>query len=318
MTLTKCFEAALKPVEDDDKRNHYVVTGDLLYRTFNRSDGEEWMQLVVPEVYRKQVLSLGHDTIMSGHLGTKKSSDRILRNFYWPGITGDVTRYCQSCDICQCTVNRGSAKRVPVQLMPLIDTPFHKVAIDLIGPLVPVTDRKHRWVLTLVDCATRYPEAVALTSTTTEEIADALIGIFSRVGVPKIVLSDNGPQFVSGLMKEVSRLMGVEWTNSSPYHPQANGLVERFNGTLKKMLVSLSAERPKDWDRYLEPLLFAYREVPQESTSFSPFEQSVVPCRSFRKFGRALKLTRRESIRIVMFSSNVTYLRVRARLRTTI
>ena len=117
--------------------------------------------------------------------------------------------------------------------MPLIDTPFHKVAIDLIGPLVPVTDRKHRWVLTLVDCATRYPEAVALTSTTTEEIADALIGIFSRVGVPKIVLSDNGPQFVSGLMKEVSRLMSVAWTNSSPYHPQANGLVERFNGILK-------------------------------------------------------------------------------------
>ena len=104
------------------------MTGDLLYRTFNRSDGEEWMQLVVPEVYRKQVLSLGHDTIMSGHLGTKKSSDRILRNFYWPGITGDVTRYCQSCDICQRTVNRGSAERVPVQLMPLIDTPFHKVA----------------------------------------------------------------------------------------------------------------------------------------------------------------------------------------------
>ena len=120
-----------------------------------------------------------------------------------------------------------------MQLMPLIDTPFHKVAIDLIGPLVPVTDRKHRWVLTLVDCATRYPEAVALTSTTTEEIADALIGIFSRVGVPKIVLSDNGPQFVSGLMKEVSRLMSVEWANSSPYHPQANGLVERFNGIIQ-------------------------------------------------------------------------------------
>ena len=96
--------------------------------------------------------------------------------------------------------------------------------------------------MTLVDCATRYPEAVVLTSTTTEEIADTLVGIFSRVGVPKIVLGDNGPQFVSGLMKEVSRLMGVERTNSSPYPPQDNGLVERFNGTLTNMLVKLCAE----------------------------------------------------------------------------
>ena len=270
-SLCKYVEQARQPREDHDKRHEYLLVDGLLCRTFTRND-EVLNQLVVPEVYRRYVLGLAHDTIMSGHLGVKKTSDRIMKNFFWPGISGDVKRYCQSCDICQRTVNAGSAKKVPLQLMPLIDVPFAKVAIDLIGPLSPATDRKHRWVLTLVDCATRYPEAVALTSTTTEAVADALIGIFSRVGVPKVILSDNGPQFVSGLMKEVARLMAVEWTNSSPYHPQANGLVERFNGTLKKMLIRLSSERPRDWDRYLEPLLFAYREVPQESTSFSPFE----------------------------------------------
>ena len=86
--------------------------------------------------------------------------------------------------------------------------------------------------------------------------------MLSRTGVPKVILSDNGPQFVSDLMKEVSRLMAAEWTL----------LVERFNGTLQNMLIRLCSEHPADWDRYLEPLLFAYREVPQESTSFSPFE----------------------------------------------
>ena len=93
-------------------------------------------------------------------------------------------------------MSEGSVRRVPVQITPLVEVPFHKVAIDIIGPLAPPTDRKHRWILTLVDCATRYPEAIPLSSTTTEAVAEALLSIFARVGVPAEVLSDNGPQFV--------------------------------------------------------------------------------------------------------------------------
>ena len=92
--------------------------------------------------------------------------------------------------------------------------------------------------------------------------------IYSRVGVPREILSDQGSQFMSDLMKEVSRLLSIEHFTSSPYHPQCNGLVERFNGTLKQMLKKLSSSRPRDWDA----VLFAYREVPQESLQFSPFE----------------------------------------------
>ena len=73
-------------------------------------------------------------------------------------------------------------------------------------------------------------------------------------------------------MKEVSRLLSMKQLVTTPYHPMCNGLVERFNGTMKQMLKRMCAERPKDWDRYLPALLFAYREVPQESLGFSPFE----------------------------------------------
>ena len=65
--------------------------------------------------------------------------------------------------------------------MPAIDTPFQKVAIDLVGPLEPRTDNKNKYILTLVDYATRYPEAVALFSIETETVAEALVSIFSRV-----------------------------------------------------------------------------------------------------------------------------------------
>jgi len=131
----------------------------------------------------------------------------------------------------------------------------------LIGPITPSSSSGKRYILTLVNYATRYPEAIALSGISTKEVAEALCSIYSRVGVPKQVVHDQGSQFMSEVMAEVSRLLSVQNLVSTPYHPQCNGLVERYNGTLKNMLKKVCAERPKDWDRYIEAVLFAYREV---------------------------------------------------------
>jgi hypothetical protein len=156
--------------------------------------------------------------------------------------------------------------------MPLIETPFQRVAVDLVGPIAPATDRGNRYILTLVDYATRYPEAAALKNIEAETVAEALVTMFTRIGVPSEILSDQGSQFMSSVMKEMSRLLSMTQLVTTPYHPMCNGLVERFNGTLKAMLKKMCAERPKDWDRYIPALLFAYREAPQESLGFAPFE----------------------------------------------
>ena len=92
------------------------------------------------------------------------------------------------------------------------------------------------------------------------------------MGVPEEVLSDMGTQFVSSCMQEVSRLLNIRQLTTTPYHPICNGLVEKFNGTLKMMLRRLCSEQPRQWNRYINALLFAYREVPQASTVFAPFE----------------------------------------------
>ena len=126
--------------------------------------------------------------------------------------------------------------------------------------------------MTLVDYATRYPEAVPLRQIDTATVAEALLSIYSRLGFPQEMLTDRGAQFTSDVMKEVSRLLSIRHVTTTPYHPQCNGLVERFNGTLKRMLNKMCEEQPKDWDRYIDPLLFAYRETPHESTGFAPFE----------------------------------------------
>lgn len=123
-----------------------------------------------------------------------------------------------------------------------------------------------------MDYATRYPEAVALPSIEAERVAEELVEIYSRIGVPAEMLTDMGSQFTFEVMKEVSRLLSLKQMTTTPYNPACNGLVEKFNGTLKQMLKRMKIERPKDWDMYLPALLFADREAPQASLGVSPCE----------------------------------------------
>ena len=202
-------------------------------------------------------------------MGGKKTLDRVTPNFHWPGVACDVQRYVQSCDICQRTILKGKNVKVPLGDMPIIGTAFEKVAIDLVGPLV-MSDRKHRWILTMIDFATRY--AIPITSIETVDVMEALVSIFAGVGIPREILSDRGNQFTSDLMKKSTRLLSIKQLTTTPYHAMCNGLVEKFNGTLKSMLTRMIHERPGYLDRYIPALMFAYLEVPQESLTFSPVE----------------------------------------------
>ena len=144
------------------------------------------------------------------------------------------------------TILKGKVKKVHLEHITIIDIPFKRIAIDLVGLIVPSSDRGHKYILSIVDYATRYPEAIPLKHIDTEMVAEALVGTFSRVGVPEEVVSDCWTQFTSDLMKEVGRLLSLKQLTTTPYHPICNGLVEKFNGTLKSMLKKLCEERPKD------------------------------------------------------------------------
>ena len=113
-----------------------------------------------------------------------------------------------------------------------------------------------------------YPEAVPLKKIDTETVAEALVDIFSRLGIPEEILSDLGMQFVSDCMKEVARLLSIKQLTTTPYHPMCNRMTEKFNGTLKVTLKRLCSEQPRLCYRYINPLLFAYQELAQESTRF--------------------------------------------------
>ncbi|XP_059570175.1 uncharacterized protein LOC132243804 [Alligator mississippiensis] len=259
-----------------DKREQVVWDKGLLYRLWvpkNHAETREpQRQLIVPQKYRQQLLALAHDLPCAGHMGRERTRQRLQVNFFWPRIAQNVTDYCKSCETCQRTGKSGDKRRAPLQPLPIIDQPFHRVAVDIVGPLKHRTRRGKKYILTLVDYATRYPEAVALTSIEAPVVADALIKVFCQLGFPSEILTDRGGNFMAEVMECLWDCCGVQHLKTTAYHPQTNGLVERFNGTLKGMLKAYVDSNPNDWDEKLPHLLFAYREVPQESTGFSPFE----------------------------------------------
>ena len=181
-----------------------------------------------------------------------------------------MTRFCKYCDFCQRTIRKGYVTKVPFRKLPLIDTPFKRVSVQLVGPVEPRSDKKSRYILTMIDYAMKYPEAVALPSIETERVAEALIGMFSRVGIPSEMLIEHENRVTIGVMNEVSRLSSLQQLTTIPYRPYSKGPVEKFHAM--QMLLTTCAERPNDWDKYLPVLLFAVREIPQESLGFSPFE----------------------------------------------
>ena len=146
----------------------------------------------------------------------------------------DIKSFVRSCDICQklTKTERNRASLIPV---PVVGVPFQKVAIDLIGPLTP-SARKNVYILTIVDYASKYPEAMALKKGTAIEVAEALLNVFSRVGIPKEVVHDQGANFMSNTMQELFSLSGMRSIKTTVYHAMANGGVERMNATLESML----------------------------------------------------------------------------------
>ncbi len=233
-SLAVCLEKATQENAGQELTNdmgeHYLFKQGILYRQIGSVK-----QLVVPQDAREVILHLGHSIPWAGHLGKKKTTARIKIHFYWPGLEADVARYCKSCPDCQ-KVSIKHPPRVPLQPLPVISTPFERLGMDIVGP-VEKSHAGNRFLLVITDYATRYPEVFPLKSVKAKYVATCLVQFFSRVGLPAEILTDQGTNFMSNLLKHVYQLLGIKSLRTTPYHPQTDGLTERFNQTLKQMLL---------------------------------------------------------------------------------
>ena len=146
--------------------------------------------------------------------------------------------------------------------------PLQMVAMDLLGPL-PESSQKNSYVLVVSDYFIGWTEAYALPNQEAGTVAKKLVDeVFFRFSLPKQLHSDQGRQFESRVIKELAILLQIRKTRTTPYHPQSDGLVERFNRTLLSMLSTAVADHPWDWEDHLRPLCYAYNSSVQASTPF--------------------------------------------------
>lgn len=240
----------------------------LLYRAREEGDRSTW-QVLVPKSKRVLVISHCHGTAWSGHPGVKRTIQRVRAKFYWPQMSGDVKQYVRECRVCQ-ERKTPAGLRVPLAEVPGASRPFEQVSLDIVGPL-PSTAAGNRYLLTIIDWFSRYAEAVPLKEQSAEETARAFVDtLILRHGAPERVLTDQGRNFTSELFRVVCKRLGIRKLQTTAYHPEGNGLVERLHRTLTDSLACIVRRDGRDWDRWVPYALMAYRTTPHSSIGYSP------------------------------------------------
>lgn len=190
-SLAALFLKAKEPQKGNHRgsADEFVLQKNILYRQQGA-----FRQLVVPRDARGMVLTLGHSIPWAGNLGTRKTLARIKCHFYWPGLRTDVAQFCRTCSQCQLTSNKFPS-RAPLQPLPLIDTPFERLGMDIVGPLER-SKSGHRYMLVITNYATKYPEVFPLKTIKARAVAVSLVQHFSRVGFPCEIVTDQGTNFM--------------------------------------------------------------------------------------------------------------------------
>ena len=243
----------------------FTIYKDNLYR-YNTENG------IIRKVLNKQeaeeIMYSYHQHPLGGHLAYNNTLHKIASRYYWENMTKDIMEYVKKCHRCQ----RHGKKSLKEELypVPVSVKPFDRIALDV--KHVQASRSGNRYIIAGIDYLTKYVEARPIRFQTASEIALFLYEeIICRHGCPTIIVSDNGKPFVSKMIQQVCRNFSIIHKTTTPYNPQSNGLIERFNRTLGQILQKRTKEEKDDWDSYLPAALFAYRTIKQGSTKNTPF-----------------------------------------------
>ena len=238
---------------------------------------EEGMSNPVPTIIRLRgtkeiatVLRDFHDNPLGGHLGIKRTVERIRRQFCWRGMVNDIKKYIKKCIKCQ----RNKSSRKTLMPMVLTDTavrPFQKIYMDMVGPL-PETTSGNKLILTVQDDFSKFMLCAPMPDGEASTVAKVFFSeVIARYGVPSILVTDNGTNFMSKVFSETCKLLGIKKLNTTPYHPQANGSLERSHRPLAEYLRSFVDEDGSNWDQWLAPAMHVHNNAVHTSTGQTPF-----------------------------------------------
>ena len=254
----------------------FALVGGILYFVDHKSDNQK--RAIVPVHLREKIMQEMHGGLMAGHFSGHRLFTTLSRHWWWETLYRDCIAFCKNYAECVMVSGSGRVQRPPLHPIP-VQKPFQIMGVDIME--LPVTERGNKYVIVFQDFLTKWPMVFPAPDQKTARIARLLAEeIVPLFGVPDALLSDRGTNLLSHLMQDVCKLLGVTKLNTTAYHPQCDGMVERLNRTLKSMLHKTCAKFGQQWDRFLSGVLWAYRNTPHESTKEKP---------SFLLFGIDLK-----------------------------
>lgn len=249
------------------KCKFFEIENNILYKKDRRKKTRGKLLKVIQKHEVEPILYMLHNHPLGGHLGTDIVFNKVRNLYYWPQMYENIKAYIKGCDNCQ---RRGRKRnKQPLQPIP-VGKPFEKIGIDFVGPL-PRTQRGNKYIIVATDYLTKWPEARAVSEATAVKAANFIYDeIICRHGCPQTILSDRGTHFRNHIVDNLLEKFRIKHLYSTPYHPETNGLTERFNRTLCESLAK-TTETTTSWDKNISSVLFAYRTAKQATTKIEPF-----------------------------------------------
>ena len=246
-------------------KKQFVFKNNVLYRRRIIQDREQF-QLLLPAAFQEQALKGVHNDV--GHLGLDRSIQLLRQRYYWPFMYASLQKHISRCQ--QCILR----KTPPNQRAPLVNVvtsqPLELLCMDFLS-LEPSKGGIEN-ILVITDHFTKYSVAVPCKNQSAKLTASVLFKEFiEHYGFPQRLHSDQGRNFEGKIIQELCRLGNIQKSRTTPYHPQGNGVCERFNRTLLNMLGTLPEEKKKDWKSSISSVTHAYNCTEHDVTGFSPF-----------------------------------------------
>lgn len=252
-----------RTIRDLQKQSrNYLIKNKKLYYMKN-----DKLLKVVKDDQKEVILYMSHKHPLSGHFAKEATYNKILTTHYWKGMKKDIQEYIKNCEQCQRRGDKGGNEFLnPIK----VTKAWEMIGMDFIGP-IKRSRKGNKYILVITEYLTKWVEAKAMREATGEKVADFLYKeIICRHGCPKVILSDRGTHFNNKVVQNLCNRFQIHQQLSSPYHPQTNGLTERFNKTLCETLAK-TLENENQWDELIESALFAYRTIKHSTTKQTPF-----------------------------------------------
>ena len=211
---------------------------------------------ILPKSLIQQALLRVHDVASAGHQGRAKTLEKWRQQAYWVNMASDVQTHCQECVKCQQTKPTLPSK-VPLTSMP-IGSPWQMVAVDVLE--VPLSVNNNKYLLVIQDYFTKWADAIPMPDQKAQRITKELVKVFATFGLPQILHSGQGRNFESTILKQTLDAFGESKSHTTAYHPQGDGMVERFNRSLLEMLRAY-AEKEADWEQYLPTSIACLQDI---------------------------------------------------------